>query len=165
MNDKYDVYLRPLREEDAKTSWRWRNDSRVWEKTGSRPNCHVTEEMELDWMRKVLADKTSRRYAIVLKDSDRYIGNIYLTEAIAKPQTRQVHPSRIFEKIAKISHFMKRTGLSRPKLRGFCNYFLRIFRTGKPKKKPSSASRICGGRASVRMRGRYSCKSPRTTWD
>ena len=80
MNDKYDVYLRPLREEDAKTSWRWRNDSRVWEKTGSRPNCHVTEEMELDWMRKVLADKTSRRYAIVLKDSDRYIGNIYLTD-------------------------------------------------------------------------------------
>lgn len=80
MNDNYDVYLRPLRAEDAKTSWRWRNDPRIWEKTVSRPNCHVTEEMERAWLRKVLADKTSRRYAIVQKEGDRYIGNIYLTD-------------------------------------------------------------------------------------
>ena len=33
-------------------------------------------------------------------------------------------PSRIFAKIAKISHFLKRTGLSRPKLQGFCNCFI-----------------------------------------
>jgi hypothetical protein len=26
MKDEYEIYLRPLREEDAKTSWRWRND-------------------------------------------------------------------------------------------------------------------------------------------
>lgn len=29
MKDEYEIYLRPLREEDAKTSWRWRNDPRV----------------------------------------------------------------------------------------------------------------------------------------
>ena len=32
---KDEIYLRPLREEDAKTSWRWRNDPRVWDE-GSR---------------------------------------------------------------------------------------------------------------------------------
>jgi hypothetical protein len=29
MKDEYEIYLRPLRKEDAKTSWRWRNDPRV----------------------------------------------------------------------------------------------------------------------------------------
>ena len=79
MKDEYEIYLRPLREEDAKTSWRWRNDPRVWAQTVSRPDREVTEAMELDWLRKVMSDPTRRNFAIVLKNGDRYVGNVYLT--------------------------------------------------------------------------------------
>ncbi len=78
MKDEYEIYLRPLREGDAKTSWRWRNDPRVWAQTVSHPDREVTEAMELDWIRKALADSTRRNFAIVLKDGDRYVGNAYL---------------------------------------------------------------------------------------
>ncbi len=80
MKDEYEIYLRPLREEDAKTSWRWRNDPRVWANTESRPDCEVTEAMEREWIRKVLTDPTRRNFAIILKNDDRYIGNAYLTD-------------------------------------------------------------------------------------
>ena len=77
---KDEIYLRPLCEEDAKTSWHWRNDPRVWANTGSRPDREVTETMELDWIRKALSDPTRRNFAIVLKNGDRYVGNAYLTD-------------------------------------------------------------------------------------
>ena len=73
-----DIYLRPLRIEDAWTSYKWRNDPRVWVYTGSRPTCNVTIEMEEAWMRKVLNEDNSRRFAICLRETDRYVGNAYL---------------------------------------------------------------------------------------
>ena len=73
-----DIYLRPLQIDDAKTSYKWRNDPRIWEHTGSRPTCEITLEMEEEWMRKVLNDSDSKRFAICLRDDDRYIGNVYL---------------------------------------------------------------------------------------
>lgn len=75
-----DVYLRPLRIEDAKVSWRWRNNPEVWRNTGSAPTCHVTEEMEMAWAAKAVSNPSIRRYAICIRGSDRYIGNAYLGE-------------------------------------------------------------------------------------
>lgn len=75
-----DIYIRLLEESDAKTSWKWRNDARVWAHTVSRPTMAVTYEMELDWIRKVMADKNALRFAICLRDGDRYVGNVYCTE-------------------------------------------------------------------------------------
>lgn len=73
-----DVYLRPLAVEDAKTSYKWRNDPLIWKFTGNRPDCVVTEEMERVWANKVIADSCRANFAICLKRGDKYIGNIYL---------------------------------------------------------------------------------------
>lgn len=75
-----DVYLRPLRMEDAKTSWKWRNNPKIWRKTISRPDRLVTEEMELAWAKKVIADPCRRNFAICLSATDRYVGNAYLID-------------------------------------------------------------------------------------
>lgn len=73
------IYLRPLQEEDSKVSFRWRNNPEVWKNTGSAPNCFITEEMELAWIKKVLSDSSTKRYAICLEANDQYIGNAYLS--------------------------------------------------------------------------------------
>ena len=75
----FDVYLRPLVLADAKISYHWRNDSEIWKYTESRPDEVVTYEMERDWARKVIEDPTRANFAICLKRTDKYIGNVYLT--------------------------------------------------------------------------------------
>ena len=79
MKNTLNIYLRPLREEDALTSYKWRNDPEVWKLTGSRPDIVVTPEIEKDWIRKVLQDPASRRFAICIAQNDTYIGNVQLT--------------------------------------------------------------------------------------
>jgi len=74
------VYIRPLKEFDALTSFIWRNDPEVWKYTGSKPDRVVTEELELAWIRVALTDTTSKRFAICLSNTDEYIGNAQLTE-------------------------------------------------------------------------------------
>ncbi|AZB24428.1 GNAT family N-acetyltransferase [Chryseobacterium bernardetii] len=73
----YNVLIRPLVKEDALTSYQWRNDSEIWKFTGSRPNITVTQEVESEWIEKVLKDDSSKRFAI-LCDGE-YIGNVQLT--------------------------------------------------------------------------------------
>ena len=74
------IYLRPLRHEDAQISWRWRNDVDIWQFTFNRPDRMVTLEMEEEWIDKVLAVPSRFNFAICLKNNDQYIGNVYLTE-------------------------------------------------------------------------------------
>lgn len=74
------VTLRPLQESDAATSCDWRNDARIWLFTGNRPNSCVTAEMELEWIRRVLARSDERRFAICLGKQQRYVGNVQLTQ-------------------------------------------------------------------------------------
>ena len=74
------VYIRPLRESDASTSWRWRNDREVWTYTRSHPDRYITEEIEIEWIRRALNDRTSRRFAICIIGTDEYIGNVQLTD-------------------------------------------------------------------------------------
>ncbi|MEO5949566.1 MAG: GNAT family N-acetyltransferase [Candidatus Saccharimonas sp.] len=72
-----EIYARPLEEDDARTSYVWRNDPEIWRYTGSSPDRTITLEDELAWVRNVIADNTSRRFAIIADNA--YVGNIYLT--------------------------------------------------------------------------------------
>jgi RimJ/RimL family protein N-acetyltransferase len=74
------IYLRPLREEDALVSYKWRNDPEIWQYTASRPDLMITPEIESEWIRRVLGDTSSLRFAICLAESGEYIGNIQLTD-------------------------------------------------------------------------------------
>ncbi len=72
------VAIRPLKEEDAYTSVKWRNDSEVFKYTGNTYAHEITIESELAWIRKVMANPNDYRCAII--SDGVYVGNIYLTE-------------------------------------------------------------------------------------
>lgn len=74
------IYLRPLRLEDALISYRWRNDPKVWTYTGKRPNIKITPEIEKNWLENTLKQPDQLRYAICIKQSDQYIGNVQLLD-------------------------------------------------------------------------------------
>lgn len=74
-----EIYIRPLREADAEISYQWRNDPEVWKYTGSKPDKEITLEIEKDWIQKVLSRPDEKRFAICLRDTDEYIGNVQLT--------------------------------------------------------------------------------------
>lgn len=72
------VTIRPLQEQDAYTSVKWRNDPEVFKYTGNTYKNEITLEMELNWIREVMANENEYRCAILVDDV--YIGNIYLTD-------------------------------------------------------------------------------------
>ena len=76
----YAIYLRPLQLEDAKTSYLWRNNPLVWEFTPFRPSQEITLETEINWLKSKLQNKNEYRFAICLKDTDQYIGNVQLLD-------------------------------------------------------------------------------------
>ena len=71
-----DVTIRPLREEDAYTSVKWRNDPEVFKYTGNTYDHVITIESELNWIKKVMTSPTDYRCAIIA--DGKYVGNIYL---------------------------------------------------------------------------------------
>lgn len=73
------IYIRPLEEKDAYTSYNWRNNPEIWALTGSKPDKLITVEDELCWIRNVISTPNDHRFAIIA--DDKYIGNIYLTNA------------------------------------------------------------------------------------
>lgn len=74
-----EVYIRPLALADAAISYRWRNNPRIWEFTGNRPDREITLEIEEAWLKKTLMESDSRRFAICLSEFDTYVGNVQLT--------------------------------------------------------------------------------------
>lgn len=72
------VTIRPLKEEDAYTSVKWRNDPEVFKYTGNTYAHEITIESELAWIRKVIANPNDYRCAIIVDGI--YVGNIYLTD-------------------------------------------------------------------------------------
>ena len=72
------VTIRPLVEEDAYTSVKWRNDSEVFKFTGNTYKHEIKIENELEWIRKVMANPADYRCTILADDV--YVGNIYLTD-------------------------------------------------------------------------------------
>ena len=71
------VTIRPLKEEDAYTSVKWRNDPSVFKYTGNVYKKKIIIENELEWIRKLCANLNDYRCAIVVDGV--YVGNIYLT--------------------------------------------------------------------------------------
>jgi RimJ/RimL family protein N-acetyltransferase/glycosyltransferase involved in cell wall biosynthesis len=73
----YKILIRPLEVKDSEISWQWRNDAEVWENTGKKPDIYITSEIEKEWIKKVLIDQSSKRFAIEVDEF--YVGNIQLT--------------------------------------------------------------------------------------
>lgn len=73
-----EIRIRPLVEEDAYTSVKWRNDPDVFKYTGNTYDHEITIESELDWIRRVMNNPNDYRCAIIADNT--YVGNIYLTE-------------------------------------------------------------------------------------
>ena len=78
----YSIQLRPLELHHSEISWKWRNDSTIWENTGSKPDVDVTPEIERAWIEKAIYDVNSKRFAITVDDF--YVGNIQLTNITEK---------------------------------------------------------------------------------
>lgn len=75
------VTIRPLKEQDAYTSVKWRNDPEVFKYTGNTYEHEILLETELDWIRKVIAsNKAGKEYRCAILADDVYVGNIYLTD-------------------------------------------------------------------------------------
>lgn len=72
------VALRPLEPADAETSARWRADPAIWTYTLAAGRTPVELATEREWIERVIANPTGRRFAILA--DDRYVGNIYLTD-------------------------------------------------------------------------------------
>lgn len=77
---KPNIFLRPLVLEDAETSFHWRNDPEIWKYTKFNSSGKITLEMEQQWLSATLEQEDQKRYAICLKDTGAYIGNIQLLE-------------------------------------------------------------------------------------
>ena len=72
------VRIRPLQEQDAYTSVKWRNDPEVFKYTGNTYDHEIKIDTELEWIRRVISNPNEYRCAILA--DDRYVGNIYLTD-------------------------------------------------------------------------------------
>ena len=72
------VIIRPLQEQDAYSSVKWRNDPEVFKYTGNTYKNEITLDTELNWIRRVMANENEYRCAIMAGDV--YVGNIYLTD-------------------------------------------------------------------------------------
>ena len=75
------VNIRPLQEQDAYTSVKWRNDPEVFKYTGNTYDHEILIETELDWIRKVISNnEAGKEYRCAIFADDLYVGNIYLTD-------------------------------------------------------------------------------------
>ena len=74
------VAIRPLIEQDAYTSYKWRNNPDVFKYTGNIYTKEITLESVLAWIRRVIENKNEYRCAILVDEI--YVGNIYLTNII-----------------------------------------------------------------------------------
>ncbi len=78
-NKKPIVSIRPLLLKDAKVSYKWRNDPDVWVNTFRVWKGAVTAEVEKEWIKTVRKNKNERRFAIIVGNDYKYVGNTQLT--------------------------------------------------------------------------------------
>lgn len=75
------VSIRPLQEQDAYTSVKWRNDPEVFKYTGNTYDHEILLETELEWIHKVIANNNAgKEYRCAILADNKYVGNIYLTD-------------------------------------------------------------------------------------
>lgn len=75
-----DIYLRALDVSDVERTWKWHNDSGLYEMLVN-PFRYVSRGAEEEWIRRKLAySQTELQLAICLKESHQHIGNINLRD-------------------------------------------------------------------------------------
>lgn len=84
------VYLRALEINDYKISINWRKDNSIWEMLGGS-KYFVSEAYEKSWVEKAIFDSKDLRLAICLKENDKYIGNVYMTNIDTLKQSCHSH--------------------------------------------------------------------------
>ena len=72
------IYLRALELDDYKVSIEWRKDDRIWEMLGG-PKYFVSEAYEKKWVENTIFNSKDVKLAICLKENNKYIGNVYMT--------------------------------------------------------------------------------------
>jgi len=75
-----EIYIRPLALKDADTSYKWRNDPEVWSYTKFVLKDPITAEVEKQWLLNKLNLTNEKRFAICVKSTNEYIGNIQLLD-------------------------------------------------------------------------------------
>ena len=73
------IYLRALELEDYKISSNWRKDDDIWEMVVG-PKYNVSTEIEKKWIADTIFNKDKTILAICLNGSNKYIGNIILSD-------------------------------------------------------------------------------------
>lgn len=73
------VYLRAFEPDDYLTSIKWRNDDEIWSMLGGR-KYFVSSAYEQKWVADAIQNSKDVRLAVCDKETDRYIGNVYLTD-------------------------------------------------------------------------------------
>lgn len=74
------VQIRKITIQDASISYIWRNDQEIWKTTGRNWNKKVTQNDELEWIKKVINDKSRLTFAICIGENQEYVGNVQLTD-------------------------------------------------------------------------------------
>lgn len=75
-----DVYLRALEVSDLDRTWKWHNDPGLYA-TLISPFRYVSRAAEEEWLRRKAAySQTEIQLAICLKEGERHIGDVYLTD-------------------------------------------------------------------------------------
>lgn len=82
------VRIRPLTHSDALTSYIWRNDKEVFRYTGNTYTNVITQQMEVEWIDRVIAKEDDYRCAILVNNV--YVGNIYLTDIDGEKATYHI---------------------------------------------------------------------------
>jgi RimJ/RimL family protein N-acetyltransferase len=85
----FSVYIRPLQIDDAKVSYQWRNDPKIWKFTGFKAKHPITLDIETAWLTDVLKREDEKRFAICTVEDDMYIGNVHF--ANIKGTTAELH--------------------------------------------------------------------------
>lgn len=74
------VQIRKITLQDASISYIWRNDQEIWKTTGRNWSKKVTLNDELEWIKKVINDKSRLTFAICIGENQEYVGNVQLTD-------------------------------------------------------------------------------------
>lgn len=72
------IYLRALEIDDYKISIEWRKDDQIWDMLGG-PKYFVSEAYEKKWVENTIFNSKDVKLAICLKENNKYIGNVYMT--------------------------------------------------------------------------------------
>lgn len=111
------IYLRALEPDDYKVSIQWRKDDEIWDMLGGTKH-FVSSAYEKQWVEKTIFDSKDIKLAICLKEDDRYIGNVYMTNI---DQVRQSCHSHVL--IGNKDYWGK--GIAQEALRLFCDYMFK----------------------------------------